>query len=513
MSDFARKEGLICMFGVMMIALMVPTTGTAGTPQQANPIPGKSHVATTLLKTPLSFEANQGQTDESVNFIARGSGYTLFLTPTESVMVMQQRETAPQTADLADPLPMTEPTSIKQSIVRMKLEGANPTPSVEGQEQLPGIVNYFIGNDPAKWRTTIPTYAKVHYKDAYPGIDVAYYGNQGRLEYDFIVAPGADPNQIKLAFEGASEIKVTDSGDLLLTTALGGVRMQKPVVYQLEKNGHKTLVAGNYLASSRFDNEVGIQLAVYDANKTIVIDPVIIYSSFIGGIGTDNANDVAVDSSGNAWVAGFASSALTLPAVGVPYDSTFNGSFDVFLLKVSPSGTLLVWTYLGGTFSDNTPALALDGAGNVWLTGTTGGTTFPITPGALQPVHAGSADAFVSKFDSNASSLMYSTFYGGSGTDNPRSIAVDGSGSIVHITGNTNSTSLPGITASSLQPVYGGGVQDGFVVKLDIPSAQILYATYLEGVTGTNLQECKLMHRGMPTLPGERSPRIFRERP
>ncbi|MBX3303499.1 MAG: hypothetical protein KF693_14890 [Nitrospira sp.] len=139
------------------------------------------------------------------------------------MMLLQHRE-APATKDLlamTDPTVLPDPTLIKQAVVRMKLEGANPSPAIDGLEQLPGIVNYFIGNDPAKWRTKIPTYAKVQYEEVYPSIDLAYYGNQGKLEYDFIVAPGADPNQIMLAFEGTSDIKVAESGDLLLTTALG----------------------------------------------------------------------------------------------------------------------------------------------------------------------------------------------------------------------------------------------------------------------------------------------------
>ena len=198
----------------------VPATPTA--PHNAQ------RVTASLLGTPLHFEANHGQVDGQVKFLSRGSGYTLFLTPTESVMVLQQRQA--NETQTHDPLAAMEPAPIKQSVVRMKLEGANPEPTVEGLEQLPGIVNYFIGNDPAKWRTKIPTYAKVQYKDAYPGIDLAYYGNQGKLEYDFIVSPGADPNQIKLAFDGASDIRVADSGDLLLTTAIGEVRLQKPIV-------------------------------------------------------------------------------------------------------------------------------------------------------------------------------------------------------------------------------------------------------------------------------------------
>jgi hypothetical protein len=202
-----------------------------------------------MLKAPMSFEANQGQTDRAVNFIARGSGYTLFLTPSEAVMVLQQREARASAHDQTHSLDTSELAPIHQSVVRMKLQGANPSPAVEGKEKLPGIVNYFIGNDPAKWRTKIPTYAKVNYQEVYPGIDVAYYGNQGRLEYDFIVAPGADPNQIRLAFENVSDIRFADSGDVFLDAANTEVRLRKPIVYQLDEQGHKTLVAGNYITN------------------------------------------------------------------------------------------------------------------------------------------------------------------------------------------------------------------------------------------------------------------------
>jgi len=216
-----------------------------------NPAPALStpQMTATLMRLPLQFEANQGQVDEQVTFLARGKGYRLFLTPSESVLVLQQREPTTETAQRGrgEPTARPEPAAIKQAVVRMKLEGANPAPAIEGTDRLPGIVNYFIGNDPAKWRTNIPTYAKVQYHDAYPGIDLAYYGNQGTVEYDFIVAPGADPDQIRLAFEGASAMHLADSGDLLLATDLGDVLVQKPLVYQLDQDGHKMLVAGHYL--------------------------------------------------------------------------------------------------------------------------------------------------------------------------------------------------------------------------------------------------------------------------
>jgi Beta-propeller repeat len=209
-------------------------------------------------------------------------------------------------------------------------------------EPLPGMVNYFIGNDPAKWRTTIPTYAKVQYQDAYPGIALAYYGNQGRLEYDFLVAPGADPNQFTLAFEGASAITVAESGDLLLTTALGDVRMQKPVVYQLEPDGHKTLVAGHYavastsvsLQASRTTRyAVGFQLASYDHAKPVVIDPVLLYSTYLGGSNDDLGYGIAVDTAGSAYVTGYTGS-TNFPTAN-PVQATNGGGFDAFVAKLT----------------------------------------------------------------------------------------------------------------------------------------------------------------------------------
>lgn len=282
------------------------------------PVPTSAHhpVVTQMLNMPLQFEANQGQVDDQVKFLVRGKGYTLFLTPTESVMVLTGRDASRVKSEVgSDQTDVIghELQEYKQSVVRMRLEGAHPSPAIDGMEKLPGIVNYFIGNDPAKWRTEIPTYAKVHYKEAYPGIDLAYYGNQGKLEYDFIVSPGADPSQIKLAFEGASEIRLADSGDLLLTTRLGEVRLQKPIVYQLEKDGHKTLVAGNYVvlaesamrhASRSTNREISIHLATYDASKPLIIDPVLSWSTYLGGSFNEVGYGITVDAAGSAYVTG-----------------------------------------------------------------------------------------------------------------------------------------------------------------------------------------------------------------
>lgn len=279
------------------------------------PAVSNRQMTATLTRLPLQFEANQGQVDEQVRFLARGPGYRLFLTVSESVLVLQQREatTKPPQRERGKSIARPDPPAIKQAVVQMTLEGANPTPAVDGMEPLPGIVNHFIGNDPAKWRTHIPTYAKVQYQEVYPGIDLAYYGNQGTVEYDFIVAAGADPDQIRLAFEGASDIHVADSGDLLLATTLGDVRMQKPLVYQLNPDGHKALVAGHYVlepsaksqqASHPASTTVGVHLTAYDRSKPVVIDPVLLYSTYLGGSSGDEGKAIAVDGAGQAYVTG-----------------------------------------------------------------------------------------------------------------------------------------------------------------------------------------------------------------
>ena len=547
--------------GLVISPLLTNQHATAAVPP-GQPSPATSQrVAATMMGMPLQFEANHGQVDDQVKFLSRGSGYTLFLTPTESVMVLQQREAKEQASD---PMAMTEPAPIKQSVVRMKLEGANPSPAIDGMEQLPGIVNYFIGNDPAKWRTKIPTYAKVQYKEAYPGIDLAYYGNQGKLEYDFIVAPGADPNQIKLAFEGASEIMVADGGDLLLTTALGEVRLQKPIVYQVEKDGHKTLVAGNYLASPNASKEVRIQLAAYDHSKPVVIDPVLLYATYLGGSGVETGAEfgpygIAVDSSGNTYVAG-ATASTDFPGVSSgSIQSIYGGSTDAYVVKINSAGSAILWaTFLGGPAADRAAAIALDPIGNAYVTGLTrsptssapnfpvtpgayrtvgpaiegfvtkissdgstllystllggngdrdiawgiavdaagsayvagetrlGGATFPTTPGAFQTTPGGtsiylqSSDAFVTKLNPAGTGLVYSTYLGGSMNDGAYGIAIDASGN-AYVTGWTFSPDFPGTSGSLIQPVFGGGDGDAFVVSLNASGTALNYSTYLGG--------------------------------
>ena len=335
----------------------------------------KTTIQATYGKLPLSFEANQGQADEQVNFLSRGSGYTLFLTSTEAVLALQQKAVGSRQTAVSlssDPRPWTldprltssdsEPrTPNSEVILRMQLVGTNPNPQVAGLEELPGKVNYFRGSDPQKWRTDIPTYAKVKYQDVYPGVDLVYYGNQRQLEYDFVVAPGADPKTIRLAFDGLVgaihelPLRIADNGDLVLLTDSGEVRFLKPQIYQ-EIDGVKRPIEGRYVFlppktpnSELTDSElkeVGFEVAAYDNGKPLIIDPVLSYSTYLGGSSRDNGFGIAVDPSGNVYVTGETLS-TNFPTAS-PLQAAFGGFRDAFVAKVNATGsTLLYSTYLG----------------------------------------------------------------------------------------------------------------------------------------------------------------------
>ncbi len=288
MSKLGRKAVLQCL--VLLLLATVPAIAATNVPLADTKGLRAGRVAEAYGRLPLRFEANQGQTDGRVKFLSRGSGYTLFLTYTEAVLALRQPADKPS----------AEQTT-SGTVVRMKLVGADSASRITGLEKLPGKVNYFLGNDAAKWRTNVSTYARVRYENVYPGVDLVYYGNQRQLEYDFVVAPGADPGAIKLAFEGARNIERDASGNLIVRTAGGDLRMHKPLVYQ-EVGGVKRPISGRYVIADK--HQVGFRVAAYDRSKPLIIDPVLSYSTNLGGSGDDNGNGIAVDSAGNAYVTG-----------------------------------------------------------------------------------------------------------------------------------------------------------------------------------------------------------------
>jgi hypothetical protein len=461
---------LVCVLVLPLMIALNPWTlqATAAAPE------GKDTVQEAYGKLPLHFEANQGQTAGQVKFLSRGPGYTLFLTPTEAVLALKQAKGEESLRATRHALRELE---YDQTVLRMKIEGANPSPPATGLELLPGIVNYFIGDDPAQWRTNVPTYAKVRYDGLYPGVDLIYYGTQRQLEYDFVVRPGADPSSIMLSFQGADRLEVDAQGDLVLHTAAGAIHMRKPFIYQ-EVGGVRREILGGYVLMG--EHHVGFEVAAYDASRPLIIDPVLTYSTYLGGSGFDDQGlGIAVDTAGSAYVAGFTDS-TGFPTTAGAFQPTPGGFgfSDAFVTKLDPTGAALVYsTYLGGAGFDEILGITVDAAGNAYVTGDTGSSNFPTTAGAFQPTSGGSS-AFVTKLNATGAALVYSTYLGGGGIDRGFGIAVDAAGN-AYVTGDTGSTDFP-TTAGAFQTTL-LGIADAFVTKLNATGAALVYSTYLGG--------------------------------
>jgi hypothetical protein len=447
-------------------------------------------------KLEMQFEANRGQTDASVDFLARGAGYTMFLKPTEAVFVLTRLGGAGQAREADGRRPAAQDAGGTQTeravaaatldqskravtepptALRMKLVGARAGAAVEGADELAGKVNYFKGNDPAKWRANVPTYGRVRYREIYPGVDVVYYGNQRQLEYDFVVAPGGDARAVSLKFEGADKIEVDKGGDLLLTVGGEIVRQLKPVVYQ-EMAGARHAVEGNYVVGR--DGRVGFAVGEYDASAPLVIDPVIVYSTYVGGSGAEQGLDFALDSSGNGYLTGYTTSTNFPTANAI--QSTNGGFQDVFVTKINAAGTAYVYsTYLGGDGGEQARGIAVDSSGNAYVTGFTGSTNFP-TANAFKSTNT-DQDAFVTKINPTGSALVYSTYLGGTGESNSaefgEGIAVDSAGN-AYVTGSTFSNNYP--TVNAIQATF-GGFTDAYVSKLNAAGNALVYSTYLGG--------------------------------
>ena len=450
---------------------------------------------------PLSFEPNQGQTDPQVRFLARGGGYGLYLTGSEAILALRS-------------------TGKQNSIVRMSLDNANKGQIVDSEEELPGKSNYFIGNDPAKWHRNIPQFARVRYHDVYPGIDLVYYGRQGKLEYDFEVSPGADPKQIALQFQGSPGLALTAAGDLSIATEAGNVQLQAPRVYQQIGNGDRP-VPGKFVLLS--DNQVAFEIGAYDRTQRLVIDPILTYSTYLGGSGDESCSKienlagistaqftpgcpaVAVDAAFRTYVAGATTSTdfpgvsagsgfqkcldtpppnPTSPVSPSPCPTGLSNS-DVFVVRLNAAGTGLDFaTYLGGSGTDVTAGMAVDANFNVHVAGTTNSGDFPTLPTSFQPTAASTGiHAFVTELAAGGSNLLYSTFLSGNGTDIAAGLAVDNLGK-EYVTGTTTSSNFP-FTPTALQTVPKAANQS-FFTKLDPtingPGA-LLYSTYIGGST------------------------------
>ena len=486
------------------------TEPASGFATKASPDPSRAGLISSYGQMQLSFEVNRGQTDSRVKFLSRGRGYTLFLNRRgEAELVLQngERKRDPQQpAALACAAAKPQPESANPpAVLRIKLLDAKANRQVEGFDELPGKANYFIGDDPTKWRANVPTYGRVRVRAVYPGVDLVYYGNKQQLEHDFIVAPGANPSLITLALEGAEEESLDSQGNLVVTVGKSELRFQRPVIYQ-ETAGIRKQISGGYVLKAA--HEIGFQVGAYDPREPLVIDPVLSYSSYLGGAGNDFGLAIAVDSAGSSYVTGQTSSANFRTTAGA-FQTSLAGGPNAFIAKFTPDGTALVYaTYLGGSgaidpFSNTNQgdvgrAIAVDSAGHAYVTGQTSSTNFPTTSGAFQTALAGEGsgcsvsegDAFVTELNTTGSGLVYSTYLGGSLNDHAFGIAIDPSGN-AYVTGRTLSTDFP-TTPGAYRTTFDfsasdcscSGDEDVFVTKLNPTGTALVYSTYIGGGLG-----------------------------
>ncbi len=523
---------------VAVLGAAIPALGpqaAAATPaslgSQAGAAASKARLVESYGHLPLSFEANQGQTAKSVRFVARGQGYALYLTGGGAVLTLCKPERnavsnalqrkrsfghslgilgsvtrgkggaaggrfGERAAEAGGETPTgTAPTDV----VQMQLAGARAGVEPSGVETLPGTANYFVGSDASQWHTGVPTYARVRYAGVYPGVDLVYYGNQRQLEYDFVVAAGASPKPIQLRFDGAKSLKVDGAGNLVIAAANGEVAFQKPVVYQMEA-GRRRPVEGKFRLLAH--NRAGFALGSYDRSKPLVIDPVLSYATYLGGSDWDYTAAIAVDTAGNAYLTGFTAS-LDFPVTAGSFQltnpaSSTNGSSTAFIAKLNASGTALLYaTYLGGSGvsgdveGDIGNSIAVDSSGNAYVSGWTYSSDFPLSTYAYQRTNLAAAanegaTGFVSKLNATGTSLLYSTYLGGSILDFATTLVLDSKDN-AYVAGFTFSGDYP-TTSGAYQTSnhsFNNGGWNAFVSKLNpaatVAKSSLVYSTYLGG--------------------------------
>ncbi len=491
-------------------SLLTPSASlTESTP--APTAPDKAKVAEDFGKLPLRFEQNVGQTDKAVKFLARNPRYTMYLTDNEAVFTLRKFE---------------DGNRVRRQVLRMQMVGANSSPQVEGLDELVSKSNYFIGGDREQWHSNVSSFGRVSYRGIYPGIDMVYYGKQRELEYDFIVAPQADPQSIKLSFKGAKKISLDEQGNLRLKLRDGELVQPAPYIYQ-EVNGERKQIAGRFVINQNPKSEirnlksvtVGFEVEAYDRSLPLVIDPKVLFTTYVGGNTEfidivegqgDTAAGIAVDGSGNVYITGNTDS-TDFPASSNAYQTELElrgddacliaGPLkcgDAFVLKLNTTGTQILYaTYLGGHNSDEGRAIAVDASGRAYITGGTDPfnagnfcinpylwpTTF--NPYQNKPCYGArvDSDAFFTVLNSAGSDLVYSTYYGGGNEDIGNAIAIDASGN-AYIAGETNSNNLPDKNSFQNNPASSGDGFDAFVAKFnpnETGNDSFLYGSYLGG--------------------------------
>ncbi|MFZ0817484.1 MAG: SBBP repeat-containing protein, partial [Candidatus Sulfotelmatobacter sp.] len=448
---------------------------------------------------PLAFEANQGQVDPEVKYMARGNGYRLYLASSEVVFALHKRggdsEVRQMMMDrrigpskIKNMLKHREQT-LQAAAVHMYMLGANPDAQLAAQEPQEGKVNYFIGKDSSQWHSGVPLFGQVSYRRLYPGVDLAFHGSGKQLEFDYLVSPGADTKAIALGFRGADRVATNAVGSLVLTTSAGTMKLNQPVAYQ-EKNGQREIVDARYVVHA---GKVTFALGPYDHDRQLVIDPTVTYSTYFGGDFADYGLAIAVDASGNEYVAG-ATDSDAIPGLNSPTNSS---SFDIFVTKISSAGTLLTTTEFGGSGDDFPGGIAVDSTG-IYVSGTTDSSDFPVTLGAAQTVFVGGGthgnnDAFAAKL--TLAGLLgpsvagtWATYINGSDSTSGLAVAIDGSEN-VYVVGETFAPDLGGATGGvhplpngrAINLGLGSGDDDGYIVKLNSTGTTFDLVSYIGG--------------------------------
>ncbi len=461
------------------------TTAKAAATPAAVPSDAKAQLAQNYGKLPLSFEPNQGQTDPRVKFLSRGNGYSLDLTDSAAVLALSKA--GPRTVGA---MPLAGPNSNqKTDVIRMELAGSAAGVRVDGADKLPGIANYFPASNPKSWHTNIPTYAKVKYAGVYPGVDLVYYGNQRQLEYDFVVAPNTSPKPIELHFAGAKKLKLTPEGDLAVIAKNGEIAFHKPIVYQIQSGQRQPVEASFRLEAN---NRIRFALGKYDQSRELVIDPVLVYSTYLGGTGTDDIYAIAIDSSGNAYVTGDTTSIATpghFPTTAGSYqpspDTTypFSSSDTAFVTKLNAAGTGLLYSTFLGTGDNHGRAITVDSAGDAYVTGYTN-CNLPTTPRVYQGSCPGADSTFVTELNPGGSALVASTYLGDGYFSQGLGIAVDGDGD-VFVAGQANSgpyATFP--TTTGAYQTANKAPSSVFITRFSANLSTLAYSTLIGGSNG-----------------------------
>ena len=441
------------------------------------------HIFESLTSQSQTFIPNVGQVATPAHFYTRGAGYGFYFTPAAVNMAFVERSAKQTKLDRHHRLfrpdeAQAETEQVRQGMaLSLRFIGSNPSANIQARKEEPGTVNFFIGKDPAKWRTNLHSYSEIVYPELWPNIDMVFRNVGGVLKYEFIIQPGANLHNIRLTYDGADNLSKDTDGNLLIHTPMGILTEHRPVSYQ--PDGEQQLpVATEFTLERQSDDALVFGFTTgsdYDPHYPLVIDPGLVYSTYLGGSDEDGSFGIAVDTSGNAYVTGSTSSPDFPTTPGAFQPSRLGFIFDAFVTKLNPAGSALIYsTYLGGILgSSSGNDITVDTSGNAYVTGTTGSSRFPTTPGAFQIISGGT---FVTKFNPTGSALVYSTYLGG-GIIIANGIAIDISGN-AYVTGSTESDfpTTPGAFQTSRK-----GSRDTFITKLNPAGSALIYSTYLGG--------------------------------